>query len=226
VSGSRRASMDDPKPAAAEGLGKRDFEGLLERLDADRELAGRKYEGLRRKLIKFFEWNHCGAAEDLADQTLDRVARRLAREDVAHVLPFTWGVAQYVRQESGRKMRREVALFDLPEEFQPRPDEDVERDLHERLLDERRARCLDSCLRRLMPRQRELFLAYYAPCLDPSGSRQRLAAEAGLTIRGLRVKVNRLREKLESCVSRCVAGPGPRRYRLPISRERNGRGRS
>jgi DNA-directed RNA polymerase specialized sigma24 family protein len=226
VPGSRRVSMDNTRSHSGQGLRKSDFEGLLERLDPDRDSAGRKYEALRRKLIKFFEWNHCRPAEDLADQTLDRVARRLTDADVAQVVPFAWSVAQHVRQESARRMRREVALPDLPEAAQPRSGDDVERDLLERLLDERCARCLVSCLRRLPHPSHELFLAYYEPGPDRSAHRQRLAAEAGLTIRGLRVRVNRLREKLESCVSRCVAGPGPIRYRIPRSRSGGGGGRN
>jgi DNA-directed RNA polymerase specialized sigma24 family protein len=222
MSGSRRASMDHTKPSTTDGLRESDFEGLLDRLDSDRDSAGRKYEGLRRKLIKFFEWNRCFPAEDLADETLDRVARRLGREEVVQVLSFAWGVAQYVRQESGRRMRREVALPDMADEISLRPQADVEADLHERLLDERRGRCLSSCLNRLPHRQRELFLAYYEPCADPSARRQLLAAAAGLTIRGLRVKINRLREKLEGCVRSCVALPATRRYRMPAAR----RGRS
>src|SRR5687767_9506003 len=130
---SRRTATDEAKPS----LRPDDFEFLLERLDADREAAGQKYEGLRRKLIKFFEWNRCGPVEDLADETLDRVARRLARDDVEDVLRFAWGVAQYVRQESARRTRREVALPDLPRTAQLRGSEDLEGDLHERLLDER-----------------------------------------------------------------------------------------
>jgi DNA-directed RNA polymerase specialized sigma24 family protein len=192
---------DEPKPSP----GRDDFELLLERLDADREAAGRKYEDLRRKLIKFFEWNRCWPPEDLTDETLDRVARRVAREDV-DVPSFAWGVAQHLRQESARRTRREVALPDLPRAAQLSGSDDIEGELHERLLDERRARCLSTCLRRLTRGQRELFLAYYQPCPDPSALRQRLAHEAGLSIRGLRVRINRLRERLEGCVWRCVAG--------------------
>jgi DNA-directed RNA polymerase specialized sigma24 family protein len=206
-----------------EGLRRSDFEVLLERLDPDRDSAGQKYEGLRRKLIKFFEWNRCSPAEDLADQTLDRVARRLGREDVAQVLAFAWGVAHHVRQECGRQMRRRVALGDLPAGT-ARPEDDVEGALHEQLLDERRTRCLAACLQRLPPRERELFHAYYEPNREPSVRRRALAAERGLTIRGLRVKVNRLREKLEVCVTRCVSAPLPGRRPDVPSRPRRGRG--
>jgi len=38
------------------GLTTDTFARLLHCLDADRELAGEKYEDLRRLLIRFFEW--------------------------------------------------------------------------------------------------------------------------------------------------------------------------
>jgi DNA-directed RNA polymerase specialized sigma24 family protein len=202
--------MDDTKSSVTDDLRRRDFESLLLRLDTDRESAGQKYERLRRKLIKFFEWSRCFPAEDLADETLDRVARRVGREDVGRVLPFAWGVANHVRRESGRRTRRLVALPDLPGREVPRPEEDVESDLHDRLLNELRVRCLEACLRRLAPEDRDLFLAYYEAREDRSAHRLRLAAAAGLTIQGLRVRVNRLREKLEGCVSRGIAPPAAR----------------
>jgi DNA-directed RNA polymerase specialized sigma24 family protein len=216
---SRRTATDEPKPACRQD----DFESLLERLDADREAAGQKYEGLRRRLIKFFEWNRCEPVEDLADETLDRVARRLARDDVEDVIRFAWGVAQHVRQESERRMRREVAIPDLPRGAQLRGPDDVEGDLLERLLDERRARCFRACLRRLPRGQAELFVAYYQPCPDPSALRQQLSEAEGLSIRGLRVRINRLRQQLEDCVSRCLAGAAPARRRPAPSPNRGRR---
>ena len=56
------------------------FEALLQQLGPDREFAGTRYEQLRRRLISFFEYRHCRDAESLADRTLDRVARLLAKE--------------------------------------------------------------------------------------------------------------------------------------------------
>ncbi|MEJ7712917.1 MAG: hypothetical protein WKF84_24510 [Pyrinomonadaceae bacterium] len=50
---------------------------LLNGLDADRERAGDKYEELRRILIRFFEWRGAPFPEEQADETFNRVARRL-----------------------------------------------------------------------------------------------------------------------------------------------------
>src|ERR1051326_5706272 len=54
------------------------FDALLACLDSDRERAAEKYETLRLKLVKFFEWRACAvAAQDLADEVINRVARRI-----------------------------------------------------------------------------------------------------------------------------------------------------
>ena len=51
--------------------------GLLSRLHPDPAEAAVLYEQIRRRLIRMFAWRGCGQAEDLADETFDRVARRL-----------------------------------------------------------------------------------------------------------------------------------------------------
>ncbi|HEX4946430.1 MAG TPA: hypothetical protein VFZ34_07205, partial [Blastocatellia bacterium] len=53
------------------------FDLMLMQLDADREQAGEKYELIRQKLTKFFQWRGCPSPEDYTDRTIDRVALRL-----------------------------------------------------------------------------------------------------------------------------------------------------
>src|SRR5260370_8775058 len=66
-------NMDEKNVGTRKGdLTTASFESLLQRLDPDRERAGGKYENIRRKLIKFFQWNDCFAEEDLADEPLGR----------------------------------------------------------------------------------------------------------------------------------------------------------
>ena len=59
------------------------FEALLGWLDPDRERAGIKYEQIRSGLISFFTGRgHC-EAEDLADETINRVISRTAAHGTA-----------------------------------------------------------------------------------------------------------------------------------------------
>ena len=66
------------RPVGRPGLGGAAFEQLLSVLDADRDRAGERYEVIRRKLLKFFEWRGCQRPDELADQTIDRVLEALA----------------------------------------------------------------------------------------------------------------------------------------------------
>ena len=183
------------------------FDNLLRRLDPDRRLAGEKYEDLRRRLIKFFQWNSCFPAEDLVDETLDRVTEKLADAPVLDVVGFAWGVAKHVRQEASKQSERIVQMSDLPGGTElPSKDRGPERVLQEEMEDEQRAECLRRCLQRFSHSDREVFLKYHNVQGEHTEYRQRLAANLGLSIGALRVKINRLREKLEDCLHQCVGG--------------------
>src|SRR4029453_5040025 len=82
------------------------FEKLLAQLDADRERAGEKYERIRHKLIKFFEWRGGASPEEYADRSIDRVARRVyegAELRVSDPYLYFHGVALKVLKEHWRE---------------------------------------------------------------------------------------------------------------------------
>lgn len=188
------------------------FEALLRLLDPDRNRAAEKYEDLRRRLIKFFQWNSCFPAEDLVDETLDRVTEKLPDAPVLDVVGFAWGVAKHVRQEASKQSERIVQMSALPGGMElPSRDRGPERVLQEQMEDERRAECLRRCLRRFSRTDREVFLKYHNIPGEHTEYRQRLAANFGLSIGALRVKINRLREKLENCLRQCMSGNAKKR---------------
>src|SRR5260221_8969434 len=78
------------------------FEGLLQRLDADRNQAGEKYEDIRWRMVRFFQWNSCLTAEELVEETLNRDAEKLAAgaHEIPHVAADAWGLARKVKQEA------------------------------------------------------------------------------------------------------------------------------
>ena len=86
------------------------FESFLARLDTDREAAGQRYEDLRRKLIRFFEWNSCLNADDLADETLDRVQEKLEKANILNLSAYVFGVARKIRQEALKAAARHLPL--------------------------------------------------------------------------------------------------------------------
>src|SRR5262249_28549480 len=79
------------------------FETLLHTLHSDRDLAGSEYEKIRRKLINYFRWNYCVSAEDLADETFNRVAKKIQYERIENLMGFIWGIAKRVLQEAKKR---------------------------------------------------------------------------------------------------------------------------
>jgi len=192
------------------------FDRLLERLDADRERAGEKYVILRRQLSAFFEADGCRPADDLADVTLDRLARRAAGGEVRDARAFAWGVARKVRLEARRQAaRRARSGLALAEAVGSSDARGVERRLLEKIDNERLAHRLRAWLDRLPPRDRTLFLTYHWPSAKPASSRLALAAAAGLPIATLRVRIKRLRDRLGRCVP---PPPGSSRADSPSGR--------
>src|SRR5436309_10544001 len=102
-----RALSSKEEPA----LTRQAFDRLLACFDSDRDRAGEKYENLRCKLVKFFEWRACAvAAEDLTDETINRIARRVDEGEIVRNLSnYAYGVARMVYLERMKEVRREEA---------------------------------------------------------------------------------------------------------------------
>src|SRR5438046_5295887 len=66
-------------------LCREDFDRLLFWLDPDQERAGVVYEKIRWRLIAILASRGCPIAEELADETIDRVARRVADIQATYV---------------------------------------------------------------------------------------------------------------------------------------------
>src|SRR5215510_11235068 len=75
---------------------------LLAWLHPDRNLAGEKYEVIRRGLTQFFERRGCLEPAELADKTIDRVIKKLPEiydQYSGEQAKYFYGVAHYVYQE-------------------------------------------------------------------------------------------------------------------------------
>ena len=171
----------------------RAFERLLKALDPNRERAALAYEALRERLIGLLQWWGSPRGADLADETLDRVARKLEEGAVINqgsLGAYIRGVARMIFLESTRESS---AQLDDREAIAPPPAENSEAALS----------CLDRCLESLSPVDRKLVLRYY-----DSGhkalSRQKLADDLDISMTALRIRTHRLREKLELCVTACL----------------------
>jgi DNA-directed RNA polymerase specialized sigma24 family protein len=185
------------------------FERLLFALDPERDRAGERYEALRRKLVRLFAWRGCREADQCADETLDRVARRLAEGAVVpDVFGFCHGVAMNVLHEHWRRAERQPASLEaLPETRVPVVDPArLTRQREETGRTEARLRCLDGCLGALDPHARETLLRYHPAGAASARERRRLLAdELGVPMNALRIRVHRLRARLARCIEGCVA---------------------
>jgi DNA-directed RNA polymerase specialized sigma24 family protein len=192
--------MLEAAPGENRGLTQDSFDRLLAAFDADRSIAGEKYERLRARLARFFSWEGASAPEDLADEAFNRAAARLAQgEPVRDPASYLMGVSRLLLKEDVKRRRR------------------VERAMHELTArgaaatpDEATAQCLERCLGRLTAENRALILRYYTgDKASRIANRKAMADELGVDINALRNRALRLRDKLEQCVRECGAAPGP-----------------
>jgi DNA-directed RNA polymerase specialized sigma24 family protein len=168
------------------------FDRLLGWLDGDRDRAGRKYEAIRFRLIRIFACRGCGVPEELADETINRVALksgRIAESYVGDPVSYFCGVADKVYLEHIRK--RPVIQLPLPSAT---PEEN-----------EIRCQCLEQCMGALSAENRELILAYYDDDQQQKMAlRKELGERLGIGPNAMYIRAHRIREKLRGCVRECV----------------------
>jgi RNA polymerase sigma factor (sigma-70 family) len=168
------------------------FDNFLGWLGEDREQAGRKYEEIRRKLIKIFTCRGCAVAEDLADETINRVVRKapeLKETYVGNPTHYFCGVAHNVHLEYLRKKRE----IELPP---TRPTDEIEQEYE----------CLEQCMQQLPPQNRELVLQYYQEEKQAKiENRRKLARRLGIELNALRIRAHRIRVSLQECMRQCLA---------------------
>jgi RNA polymerase sigma factor (sigma-70 family) len=165
---------------------------LLAFLSADPAEAGRRYEEIRRRLIKIFACRGSATPEELADETIDRVARKMdhiAKTYVGNTSLYFYGVARNVFLESVRKKPHPLPL---PEETPP-----LEKELE--------FECLEQCMQKLTPRNRELILDYYrGEKTAKIQYRREIAKRWGVALNALRIRAHRIRNNLQKCVFQCL----------------------
>jgi DNA-directed RNA polymerase specialized sigma24 family protein len=195
-----------PKPAAkrdwtpSEGA----FRALLAWLDGGADSGGANYLEMRRRLAAYFERRTCDTPDDLADETLNRVARRLEEVGGRTDGPpgrYCYIVAKFVFLEWLRS--RDRGAVDLKLAAEPfaavGPNASAIPDDQQRRL-----ACLERCLDGLSAADRELILEYYTRGEGRTADRRRaLAARLALTINALAIRACRIRDTLEACVRSC-----------------------
>lgn len=186
------------------------FDLLLRQLDPDRERAGHRYEQIRHKLTKFFEWRGCTSPDEYADRSIDRAARRIADgEEIRAGDPYLFfhGVAINVLREHWKNVQKADVrpIDDLPVSRAAALAERESHKLREQVDREIQLACLDGCVKRLPAQQLVLITEYHQ---DQGGAkiarRNQLAKELNIPLNALRIRAYRIRGELENCISDCT----------------------
>src|SRR5262249_17444979 len=129
-------------------LSQESFEALLAWLAPSRDLSGQEYEDIRQRLIRIFGCRGCNESEDLADETINRVANKVVeiRETYSgEPALYFYAVANKIYMEYRRRKPPVVPPKVLTDSSE----------LEEHFL------CLEKCLDTLARDNRELVIQYY-----------------------------------------------------------------
>lgn len=183
------------------------FDSLLTWLGNDRNLAGRRYETIRSGLVRIFVSKGFSDAEDLADETINRVMVRLPdiratyTGEPAH---YFHGVARNIIRENNR--RREIAsgVLDCRVEAPPERSEEYN--------------CLGHCLARLPAQKRDLILEYYLyEGHQKVQHHKQMAGQLKISEGAIRSRAYQIRLGLENCMRQCALRKKGRRCPWSLS---------
>lgn len=148
----------------------------------------------------YFDRKRARSPDELADETLNRVSRRLEEQGSITDTPaarYCYIVARFVFLEYAREERGRMTTGDA---LVSAPGTEAA-DEREKLF-----ACLERCLERLDAGDRALILDYYVgeqrAKLD---QRRRIADRLHLTANALSIRACRIRNRLEDCVLACAS---------------------
>ncbi|MGH9844437.1 MAG: hypothetical protein ACREEM_37425 [Blastocatellia bacterium] len=150
--------------------------------------------------------------DELADETLNRVARRLEEEgSITGLGPaqFCYVKAKEVLLEHWRKPERKQTGLDDPRanDLTTRNASAVGNSSVQWEEKERRLECLEQCLHKLEQGDHELIIRYYyGEKRVKIDHHRKMARQMGISDKALGLRALRIRKKLEVCVNQCVSG--------------------
>jgi DNA-directed RNA polymerase specialized sigma24 family protein len=159
---------------------------------------GTDYEDVRYKLIKLFSYRNLLNAEELADETIDRVMLRFENYGIPFSNPIHYflKVADHIFREQLRK----------PNLVELNLAQDMAEETH---TDDLQFICLQKCLKKLSADEREFIKSYYDHEVKSKiEHRKALAFELKLSTNVLHRRAFKLREKLEECILECMKKEG------------------
>jgi len=181
----------------------RALDQLLSWLDEGSDSHGQRYLEMQRRLVSYFDRKNCATPDELADETLNRVARRLEEEGTIESdtpARYCYIVARFVFMEHLRETHKGDAALNEMQKKSPDYSAAAEVDSKEKFLD-----CLEQCTGKLEPTNRRIITGYYVGKERVKIENRRALAESlGITMNALSIRACRIREKLEACVRQCA----------------------
>jgi DNA-directed RNA polymerase specialized sigma24 family protein len=170
---------------------------LLSLLHTDEAQAAVEYHNLHQRLTRFFDWNNAQDPMALADEAIDRLAKRATDPDrtegVQHISAFALGIARHMLQEEARRQQK---MAEINRHWRAMELVRTQETGAEAIED-----ALQQCLGKMQPERRRLIEAYYS--YSPSEKikiHQQLAESEGLSLNALRNRAMRARQELEACI--------------------------
>lgn len=169
----------------------------------DSESAAELLESLRKKLIYYFQARRCEDPEELAQETLARLIRKLGVQQVKvdDITRYSYGIAKKIRLEHLRRKEKEQNILN-EQQYQASTATTDEVSTDEK---ERRLTCMEKCAADLSATERQLLTSY----ANGNGRaqqerRKRMAEELNISLGNLRLHVFKLRSRLRECFEKCM----------------------
>jgi hypothetical protein len=177
------------------------FDAFLRWLSADRDEAAAKYEHIRRKLIKIFDFKGCDNSDLLADESINRVIERVFRAETSgekFPTQFIYGVAKIIYLEYCSNPK----TFILDEDTNLADSGITETEF---FGDDDVQFCMKFCLESLKKADSELIFNYFSVNKKTKTTeREAICKKRGESMNALRVKISRIRQKLQKCRKNCL----------------------
>lgn len=184
------------------------FRHFLQWLDGGVDSGGERYLEMHRRLAHYFDRKNCRSPDELADETLNRVAHKLEEKgSITELSPahYCYVTAKFVFLEYLRRSERGHSSFEeiANSADQSRLTGSSGVDLQSPGLEWLHG-SLDHCLNQLPAKDRELILEYYqGEQRAKIEQRSRLAARLGISLNALSIRACRIRDKVEVCIRKC-----------------------
>lgn len=168
---------------------------LIEICASNQDGASIAYNELRNSLVRFFQIKGDFDPDEAADLTLDRAALKIPQDtSIENLTGYCFGVARFIFLERVRHAKKLNAAAD--EFYRMKNSSGIVRETDDEFF------AFRECFEKLTSAEKLFLRDYFAdlPFSELDKRRRQTCLESGITLNNLRLKVFRLRRRLEDCV--------------------------